>query len=380
MTYKMKYLLAILFFTTVQNNLFGQPAPCMDEPINIVEIQDTDFNNTNVLTGNIGLKRTPDNYKWNDILIKDSIDAQKLIFENFSYEYCSNIVYKSELKNRFYYTGSIENEILIIQNGSKKMFIVFPSNIQNNIIAYDYFLISIADSINHLNIVDGKRAHYYPYKYISGIEFKEGIFFIKDYEKKSGIKPFNSEEIIEFYSNTTNDYKGRINPLNYWNENVYFISPFDESRGPEYAKTFYGNYTENQAIELIVKNHPSIIEKILESSTSIIKNTEHRTQHQKDLFEIWHGLLRRNVVDKEFALRRKYESDKSSIDEVYKEYKEFQKTEFFSILKSDFDLTIKYYNYFIDEKADLKEFKEFIQKNNLKFSKEQLELFIDNKK
>jgi len=376
----MKYSISILFFVIAQVNIWAQPAPCMGYSINILEdIRNIPYDGTDIYLRNITIKKsTPDlYYDWKDVIKKDALNTEILEFSELRIpnRYCNNLIYKSETKNRFYYSYPLVDEIMIIQNGEQRMYLVFPT--YNNIES-KYFLGTIVDSLHKLNIKKDKGAYYLPNRYISNIEFREGVFFINDYEESFRSKSFERNNVTEFFPADDIDY--HRNPRNYWNEKVYFISLFDEKKGPTYSKMFQGDYTENQAIELIVKNYPPIIKKILESSTTIIKNKEHKTQHQEDLYEIWYDLLRRNVIDNENELLQKYEFKEFSIEEIYKAYKKFQKTEFFSILESDFDLTIKYYNYFIDEKADLKEFKEFVQKNNLKFSKEQLELFIDNKK
>ena len=366
----MKNFILILFFTIAHINIWAQPAPCMEERLDIVEnIQNIDFANTEIFAKSIQLR-----YRWDDIIVNNHIDTTKLVLGSSSYKYCSNIVYKSKLHNRFYYSQYGINEILIIQNGEQKMYLVFPPALSK--IEYNYFFKTIEDSIGKLNIQNGKMVYYYPYRYISNIEFREGVFFIKDYEEKFKINSFEKNDILEFFPDNNPYYIDR-NPREYWNEKIYFISLFDKENRPEYIKAFYGNFSENQAIEIIVKNYPPIIENILESSTYIINNTEYRTQHQKNLYEIWYNLLRRNIIDKEVLLQEKYDYCKSSIDKIYKEYKEFQKTEFISILKEDFDLTVKYYKYFTDENNDLKPFKEFILKNEMKFSKEKLSNFID---
>lgn len=371
----MKHTITLLFFAIIQMNLFGQPAPCSQESLDIVEnIQNTDYHNTEISTKTIQLKINPKNYyKWSDIIIDDRIDTNKLILENSGYKYCSNIRYKSKLNNRFYLTNTFADDVLIIQNGNKKMYIVYPTQ---NRIENEYFFGTIVDSLNKLNTPKGKRAYYNPNRYITNIEFKEGIFFIKDYDKKFGIKSFKKNDVTEFYPNS--DIYDHRNPEAYWNNKVSFVSMFDERKGPEYSKMFPGNYTEDQAIEIMVKNHPRISNEILKSIADDIKQKHSRTVREEELLEIWYALSIGNVGTKEVELLNKLDSKKSTIEEVYNEYKEFKKSEFFSILKSDSELTFKYYEYFLNKKTDLKPFKAFIQKSELKFNKEQLKFFIEN--
>lgn len=356
-------------------NIWAQPAPCLGEGLDIIEnIQNIEFNNAEIFTESIQLKiNSKNHYKWSDIIINDKIDTNKLILKNSGYKYCSNFRYKSKLHKRFYLTNSFVDDILIIRNGSKKMYIVFPyqDRIEN-----EYFFGTIVDSLYKVNSQKGKRAYFNPNRYISNIEFKEGIFFIKDYDKKFGIKSFDKKDITEFFPD--NNVPDDRNPAVSWNNKVYFISMFDEKKGPDYSKIFPGNYTEDQAIEIMVKNHPRILNEILESITDDIKQKQSRTVREKELLEIWYALSIGNVGTKEVELLNKLDSPKSSIEEIYNEYKEFKKTEFFSILKSDSELTLEYYDYLLNENADLKLFKEFINKNGLKFNKEQLKLFIKN--
>lgn len=369
----MKKVVLLLTFILILTYSYGQPAPCQSESLDIIEnVQKIDFDKTDFSFVDIQLKRDSNNYRWSDILKNDSIVTDKLILEHSSYRYCSNIRYKSNRNGRFYFTGNTPNNILIIQSGMQKMYIVFPyqDRIEN-----EYFFGIIVDSINKLNIQKGKKAFYNPNMYISNIEFKEGIFFIKDYDKMFGIKSFDKNEITEFFPD--NDVYDHRNPKDYWSNKVSFISMFDEKKGPEYSKVILGSFMENQAIEIILKNHPKIIRSILESSTDGIVVKKDRTDHQEHFFKIWYELLRKHLIDKENELLQKVNARQISIEEAYLFNKEFKKSEFFSILESDYGLMKSYYEYFLNEKTDLKVFQKFIQRNSLKFNKKQLERFIE---
>lgn len=372
----MKKIILITFLLVIHINIWGQPSPCAGKSISLIEnIKGISFDKTNIYMRNIRLKPNYNHHSWNNIITKDSLSVKNIeLYEVKIPKYCDNLIYKSGTESRFYFSYPLIDEIIVIQNGKQKMYLVFPSL---NSIESNYFFGTIIDSISKINIVEGKRAYYNPNRYISNIKFKEGIFFIKDYYKRFSIKSFERNDVTEFFpDNDIYDYK---NPKNHWKEKVHFISLFDEKIGPEYSKIFPGYYTENQVTNIIVKNHPRILNNILKSTVDNIKLKSNKTEYQRDLFEIW-SLLRSNVTHKEFKLLQEHESKEISIDDIYKEYKDFQETEFFSILESDFNLTLKYYKYFIDENSDIKEFIDFAKANELKFDKEQLEQFIDDKK
>lgn len=363
-----------------QINIFGQPGSCDVQALNIIEnIRGVNLDTAEIYSGRIMRLGETSVY---DIVTKNSIDTKKLTLTKILNQLCIGISdYKSNLKNRFYYSDShsiFVDNVLIIKNGGKKMYIVFPDSLNyNHPIMRAYFLDAIINTTNFLNVDKGNYRPsiiYYPTVYISGIDFQEGVFFVKDYEKKFGIKTFQREDISEFF--TDGDYKIPIyNPVNVWNEVLYFVSPFDENRGLDYSKSFQGNYTESQAIEIIAKNSPEIIESLLINTIYIPTESPNRKLFE----EIWYSMLGRNKLEiQNRELMKKYDAKEMSISRMYEIHKTFLETDFFTILKSDFELALKYHNYLIDEKNDLKLFKDFIQKNNLQFTKEQLERFIDS--
>jgi hypothetical protein len=378
-------IICILLFSPCFVN--AQPAPCMGESVIIINsISNVNKDDVKIYMGQIS-QRDTSSYKryvnpiaWPKCINnKGEIDTKNLSFNphKILIGRCNNHIFKSESSGKFYLIGYNTNDaVLVIESNHKIMYLVFPTGNSNKI--NRYLLGSIYKKFQSDNFKD-KYGFYSPNMYLPNIKFKEGIFFLEDYQLFNGQEKtisFPSKDVLEFYRP---ENRMRANPLEYWRDSVRFFAPYNSRKGIVYSKKIKGTFTEKEAIETIIKkgtNHTLGIfdyfhwEKYTrnhENSNADIElnafiNEAKRT-HERDV---------KNLV-------KLFEENKNPKEQLYERYEVLEKKHLMLILENDFKLMILFCNYLVNTKTDIQDFLLLFEDETYTIKKKQLSLFLKQK-
>ena len=378
-------IIAILLFATYFVN--AQPPPCMGESIIIIDgVSNVNKNDVKIYMGQIS-QRDTSSYKkyfkpptWTKCINnKGEINAKHLSLspDRIFSERCSSHIFKSESSGKFYLIGYSTNDaVLVIESNNKVMYLVFPTGNANKI--NRFLLRSIYKDFQNDNLKK-ERGFYSPNMYLPKINFKEGIFFLEDYQLFNGQEntiSLPSKEVAEFHDP---ENRMRKSPLEYWKDSVRFFAPYNSRKGIICSQKYKGSFTEKEAIEIIIKkgtNHTLGIfdyfhwekyTKNHESSDADIElnafvNEAKRTQ-EKDVND----------------LVKLFEENKNPKQQLYKRYEVLEQNHLMLILENDYELMILFCNYLTSSKTNIQDFLLLFEDETYQIKKKKLALFLKKK-
>jgi hypothetical protein len=378
-------IICILLFAPCFVN--AQPAPCMGESVIIINgISNVNKNDIKIYLRQIN-QRDTSSYKryirpiiWTECInSKGDIDTKHLNLNppEVLIGHCNNHIFKSASSEKFYLIGYNTNDaVLVIESNHKIMYLVFPTGNANKI--NRYLLGSIYKDFQGDNFKD-KNGFYSPNMYLPNIKFKEGIFFLEDYQLFNGQEKtisFPAKDVVEFHHPGN---RMRANPLEYWKDSVRFFAPYNSRKSVICSKKIKGKFTEKEAIETIIKkgtNHTLEIFDYFhwEKYTKNHENSDADIELNAFINEA-KRTHERDVKD----LVKLFEENKNSKKNLYKRYEVLEKNHLMLILENDFELMVLFCNYLQNTKTNIQDFLLLFEDKTYTIKKKQLALFLKQK-
>ncbi len=365
--------------------MFGQPAPCMGQGVIIIDgFSNVNQENVQVSIGQItyrdqkflnGSIKSP---VWTDCVDNEGVNSENLSLNPVRMFNCGIQNYQSKSSDKYYLIGYSTNDaVLTVKWRSQVMYLVLPNGNSNKV--NQYFITQIYEEIHQNNFKKDREFFYAPDVHLPEIPFREGVFFLEDYnflDKTKNVKQFPSKKVVEFY----NSEKGsRVFPLEYWKDTVTFFSPYNSPKGLVYSNEFAGKYTEGEAIKLIVENGSNYTQSIYDYFhwEKYIKNHDNT---EADIALMTFLSEAKSVQDLEIKnLLTSFEENKLSVEELYESYEILKKEDALLVLENDFRLMNLFCNYLSISKTNINDFMSFFEDGTYKINSDQLTLFLKQK-
>jgi hypothetical protein len=388
----MKHCICILLSLLLYSLPMAQPIqPCLNFPVVIDTIKGVTVQTTKVYISQVGIKKTKsdaDDCNLENVCTYNT-DCYLFTIAESGAPNCSHNTYYSATTGKLHLERyNIHKPVLTIEWRNKKMYIVF-----NRMTQFERELFKRDSIIKIINDHNQKAGISSYYMYISQIGFEEGIYFLKENFRESG-SWISKTKISELYETERTNHG-----------EAFIYSPYEIQSGTRYHKTFPGSFSEEQAIELILKNQT--IENSIRDALDFAKWKLVNGFIKQTRAQAFSGVIKRlesdsrNSRDSLLAI-----SKQISERELFEKYSEYQQNDFFSILDNDYSLRIafcdylrrknevkknhdlyKRYNYkmniqklkeyYLKEGNHYEEFIDFMIRSQYKVNREKLQLFIN---
>lgn len=368
----MKHILPIFILYVSPMILHAQPAPCMNENIIVIDkISAIDTSDYSLFIGQIKLKGS-EVIKWDEIIDDKTIHYDSLEITHSYFNECYPMTYYSKESERVYLTGfNTYNGIIVIQSNNKSMYLVFPSI--NRIFSS---LLKPILTENYARNNKDQRGYYTPYLYFESIKFKEGIYFMDDYQLNENLE-LNSKKLLasqcaEFYTNINM----HPNPLSYWKDTLYFYNPYNQSKNIQFSKKIKGHFTESEAIKRIVENSPNYLSDILHYYRTKFLWTNRQPTDTMDPLRLFLYDLRQYHQQQLNELITKSQNDEINQDQLVLHYHQLETEQLFLVLENDFDLMWMFIHYYCENHARINDFISLFDEKTFKFDRKELRDFL----